>query len=44
MIAGGVKELIHVGFAGGLQTDMRAGEVVLTEGAYNDTAVARFHR
>lgn len=43
LIAGGVKELIHVGFAGGLQTDMRAGEVVLTEGAYNDTAVARLY-
>ena len=41
--AGGVKELIHVGFAGGLQTDMSAGEIVLTEGAYNDTAVARLY-
>ena len=43
LIAGGVKELVHVGFAGGLQTDMRAGEIVLTEGAYNDTAVARLY-
>lgn len=43
LIAGGVKELIHVGFAGGLQTDMSAGEIVLTEGAYNDTAVARLY-
>ena len=25
LIAGGVKELIHVGFAGGLQTDMQLG-------------------
>lgn len=40
LIAGGVKELIHVGFAGGLQTDMKAGDIVLTDGAYNDTAVA----
>lgn len=40
LIAGGVKELIHVGFAGGLQKDMKAGDIVLTDGAYNDTAVA----
>lgn len=43
LIAGGVKELIHVGFAGGLQTDMISGEIVLTDGAYNDTAVARLY-
>lgn len=43
LIAGGVKELIHVGFAGGLQTDMKAGDIVLTDGAYNDTAVARLY-
>lgn len=43
LIAGGVKELIHVGFAGGLQTDMSSGEIVLTDGAYNDTAVARLY-
>ena len=43
LIAGGVEELIHVGFAGGLQTDMRPGDVVLTDGAYNDTAVARLY-
>lgn len=39
LIAGGVKELIHVGFAGGLQPDMKPGDVVLTDGAYHDTAV-----
>lgn len=43
LIAGGVKELIHIGFAGGLQPDMKAGDIVLTEGAYNDTAVARLY-
>lgn len=43
LIAGGVKELIHVGFAGGLQQDMRVGDVVLTDGAYNDTAIARLY-
>lgn len=43
LIAGGVKELIHIGFAGGLQQDMNVGDVVLTDGAYNDTAVARLY-
>ena len=43
LIAGGVRELIHIGFAGGLQSDMNAGDVVLTDGAYNDTAVARLY-
>lgn len=43
LIAGGVRELIHIGFAGGLQPDMKAGDVVLTDGAYNDTAVARLY-
>lgn len=43
LIAGGVQELIHVGFAGGLQPDMKAGDIVLTDGAYNDTAVARLY-
>ncbi len=43
LIAGGVKELIHIGYAGGLQSDMRPGDVVLTDGAYNDTAVARLY-
>lgn len=43
LIAGGVNELIHIGFAGGLQPDMCAGDIVLTDGAYNDTAVARLY-
>lgn len=43
LIAGGVKELIHIGFAGGLQTDMQPGDIVVTDGAYNDTAVARLY-
>ncbi|MDE7444228.1 MAG: nucleoside phosphorylase [Lachnospiraceae bacterium] len=43
LIAGGVQELIHVGVAGGLQPDMKAGDIVLTDGAYNDTAVARLY-
>lgn len=38
LIAGGVEELIHIGFAGGLQTDLKPGDIVLTDGAYNDTA------
>jgi len=43
LIAGGVEELIHIGFAGGLQTDLKPGDIVLTDGAYNDTAVARLY-
>lgn len=43
LIAGGVRELIHVGFAGGIQPDMRPGDIVITDGAYNDTAVARLY-
>lgn len=43
LIAGGVEELIHIGFAGGLQADMDIGQVVITDGAYNDTAVARLY-
>lgn len=43
LIAGGVKELIHIGFAGGLQPDMHSGDIVLTDGAYNDTAVAKLY-
>lgn len=43
LIAGGVKELIHIGFAGGLRQDMNVGDIVLTDGAYNDTAVARLY-
>lgn len=43
LIAGGVRELIHIGYAGGLQPDMRPSEIVLTDGAYNDTAVARLY-
>lgn len=43
LIAGGVEELVHIGFAGGLQTDMKIGEIILTDGAYNDTAIARLY-
>ena len=43
LIAGGVKELIHVGYAGGLQPELVPGEIILTDGAFNDTAVARLY-
>ncbi|QAA32306.1 nucleoside phosphorylase [Clostridium manihotivorum] len=43
LIAGGVKELIHIGFAGGLQPDLNVGQVIITKGAYNDTAVPRLY-
>lgn len=40
LIAGGVRELIHIGLAGGISSGVNIGGVVLTDGAYNDTAVA----
>ncbi len=39
LIAAGAQELIHVGFAGG-RVGTRIGDVVITNGAFNDTAVA----
>lgn len=39
LIAAGAEELIHVGFAGG-RAGMHIGDVVITDGAFNDTAVA----
>lgn len=43
LVAGGVEELIHVGFAGGINQELNIGDIVLTNGAYNDTAVARLY-
>lgn len=43
LIAAGVKELTHVGFSGGIQTGIDIGDIVLTDGAYNDTAIARLY-
>ncbi len=39
LIAGGVQELIHVGFAGGV-SKCEIGDIVITDGAYNNTGVA----
>ena len=39
LYAAGVKELIHVGFAG----RNKIGEYVLTDGAYNDTSITRLY-
>ena len=43
LVAGGVKEFVHIGLAGGINPELNIGDVVLTEGAYNDTAVARLY-
>lgn len=43
LMAGGVEEFIHIGLAGGIQPELNIGDVVITEGAYNDTAVARLY-
>lgn len=39
LMAAGVQELIHVGFAGGA-VECRIGDIVVTDGAYNNTGVA----
>ncbi|MCI8769064.1 GNAT family N-acetyltransferase [Schaedlerella sp.] len=39
LFAAGVKELIHVGFAGG-RIGTRIGEYVISNGAFHDTAIA----
>ena len=38
-----VEEFIHVGLAGGINPELNIGDVILTDGAYNDTAVARLY-
>ena len=43
LVAGGVEEFIHIGLAGGLNEKLNIGDIVLTDGAYNDTAVARLY-
>lgn len=43
LVASGVREFIHIGFAGGLNEELNIGDVVVTEGAYNDTAIARLY-
>lgn len=43
LFAGGVREFIHIGFAGGINEQLKIGDIVLTDGAYNDTAVARLY-
>ena len=43
LVAGGVKEFIHVGLAGGINPNLKVGDIVVTDGAYNDTAVARLY-
>lgn len=43
LVAGGVKEFVHIGLAGGINEKLKIGDVVVTEGAFNDTAVARLY-
>ena len=43
LFAGGVREFIHIGLAGGINEQLKIGDIVLTDGAYNDTAVARLY-
>ena len=43
LIAGGVEELVHIGLAGGIDEQLSIGDIIVTDGAYNDTAVARLY-
>lgn len=43
LVAGGVKEFVHIGLAGGIDERLNVGDIVITDGAYNDTAVAKLY-
>ena len=43
LVAGGVEEFVHIGLAGGIDKKLNVGDMVITDGAYNDTAVARLY-
>ena len=43
LVAGGAREFIHIGLAGGINEKLNVGDIVITDGAYNDTAVARLY-
>lgn len=43
LVAGGVEEFVHIGLAGGIDKKLKAGDIVITDGAYNDTAVAKLY-
>lgn len=43
LVAGGVEEFVHIGLAGGIDEKLNVGDIIITDGAYNDTAVARLY-
>ena len=43
LVAGGVEEFVHIGLAGGIDERLKVGDIVVTDGAYNDTAVAKLY-
>ena len=43
LVAGGVEEFVHIGLAGGIDERLNVGDIVITDGAYNDTAVAKLY-
>lgn len=43
LFAAGVKELIQIGFAGGIQEGIGVGDIILSDGAFHDTAVAKLY-
>ena len=43
LAAAGVKDFVHIGLAGAIDQRLRIGDIVITDGAYHDTAVARLY-
>ncbi len=43
LAAVGVKEFIHIGLAGAIDESLSIGDILITDGAFNDTAVARLY-
>ncbi|MGZ9583012.1 nucleoside phosphorylase [Paenibacillus marinisediminis] len=43
LIAAGVKELIHLGYVGGIDPDLIPGRLIVTTGAFNETGIAKLY-
>lgn len=43
LIADGAEELIYIGLTGGINEQLSIGDIIVTNGAYNDTAAARLY-
>jgi uridine phosphorylase len=43
LIAAGVQELIHLGYVGGIDSDLTPGRLIVTTGAFNETGIAALY-